>query len=154
MSLQIGQYRVVSELGAGGMGVVYRAVDVQINRDVALKRLRSEFAASPAVLERFRREAQLQGRLNHPNIAQLYSMVQTHDAFCLVMELVDGISLKDLLPLQWRQAAAILIQVLDALGYALPSDRRRSFQARGISMPASPIPAFPRGQHRTSQVPC
>jgi len=148
------QYKILSELGAGGMGIVYRALDTELQREVAIKRLRSGFAAAGVALERFRNEAKLQGKLNHPNIAQLYSMVQTHDAFCLVMELVDGISLKDLLPLQWRQAAAILIQVLDALGYALPSDRRRSFQARGISMPASPIPAFPRGQHRTSQVPC
>jgi len=118
MSLQIGQYRVVSELGAGGMGVVYRAVDVQINRDVALKRLRSEFAASPAVLERFRREAQLQGRLNHPNIAQLYALVQTEEAFCIVMEFVDGVNLSKLLPLEWPYAVQMVLQVCDALQFA------------------------------------
>lgn len=118
MSQQIGQYRVLSEIGAGGMGVVYRAVDVEIQREVAIKRLRSEFAASPAVLERFRNEAKMQGRLNHPNIAQLYSLVQTPEAFCIVMELVEGAVAKDLLPLAWPEAAAVLLQALDALGYA------------------------------------
>jgi serine/threonine protein kinase len=118
MSLQIGQYRVVSELGAGGMGVVYKAVDVQINREVALKRLRSEFAASDAVLERFRREAQLQGRLNHPGIAQIYALTQTEEAFCIVMEFVNGVSLSKLLPLDWTYAVQIVLQTLDALEFA------------------------------------
>jgi serine/threonine protein kinase len=118
MSEQLGQYRILAELGAGGMGIVYRALDTELQREVALKRLRSEFAASPAVLERFRNEAKLQGRLNHPNIAQLYSLVQTPDAFCIVMELVDGIVVKDLLPLGWEQAATIMLQALDALAFA------------------------------------
>jgi serine/threonine protein kinase len=118
MNQQIGQYRILGELGAGGMGVVYRALDLELQREVALKRLRSEFAASPAILDRFRNEAKLQGRLNHPNIAQLYSVAQTPDAFCLVMEFVDGVMVKDLLPLHWEDAISILLQVLDALGYA------------------------------------
>jgi serine/threonine-protein kinase len=118
MSQQIGQYRILGELGAGGMGIVYRALDTELQREVALKRLRSEFAASEAVLDRFRNEAKLQGRLNHPNIAQLYSLVQTQDAFCIVMEFVDGVMVKDLLPLQWKHAVVILLQALDALGYA------------------------------------
>jgi serine/threonine protein kinase len=118
MTQQIGQYRILDELGAGGMGIVYRALDTELQREVALKRLRSEFAASDAVLDRFRNEAKLQGRLNHPNIAQLYSLVHTQDAFCIVMEFVDGVMVKDLLPLEWKNAVAILLQVLDALGYA------------------------------------
>lgn len=118
MSQQIGQYRILGELGAGGMGIVYRALDTELQREVAVKRLRSEFAASDAVLDRFRNEAKLQGRLNHPNIAQLYSLVQTQDAFCIVMEFVDGVMVKDLLPLEWKHAVVILLQVLDALGYA------------------------------------
>ena len=118
MSTRIAQYEILSELGAGGMGVVYRALDVDLQREVALKRLRSEFAASAAVLERFRREAQLQGRLNHPNIVQLHSLVQTSDAFCIVMEFIEGVVLKDLVPLPWQQAAPILLQALDGLGYA------------------------------------
>lgn len=118
MTQHIGQYRILGELGAGGMGIVYRALDTELQREVALKRLRSEFAASPEVLERFRNEAKLQGRLNHPNIAQLYSLVQTQDAFCIVMELVDGIVVKDLLPLRWDLALQVIGQALDGLGFA------------------------------------
>jgi serine/threonine protein kinase len=118
MPTQIDQYQILSELGSGGMGVVYRALDLDLQREVALKRLRSEFAASPAVLERFRREAQLQGRLIHPNIAQLYSLMQTPEAFCIVMEYIDGVVLKSVLPLTWQQAAPVMLQALDGLGYA------------------------------------
>lgn len=118
MLRQIGQYRILSELGSGGMGVVYHAMDTELQREVALKRLRSEFAASPAVLERFRNEAKLQGRLNHPNIAQLYSLVQTPEAFCIVMEFVRGAVVMELLPLGWENAAAAMVQVLAALDCA------------------------------------
>jgi hypothetical protein len=118
MTQWIGQYKIVRELGAGGMGVVYRALDTDLGREVALKRLRSEFAASPDVLERFRNEAKLQGRLNHPNIAQIYSVVQTQDAFCIVMELVEGIVAKDLVPLDWQLAVILTLQALDALQFA------------------------------------
>ena len=100
------------------MGVVYRALDLDLQRDVALKRLRSEFAASPNVLERFQREAQLQARLHHVNIAQLYSVVQTPEAFCLVIEFVEGVVLKSLLPLPWTSAIQIGTQALAGLGYA------------------------------------
>lgn len=100
------------------MGVVYRALDLDLQREVALKRLRSEFAASPNVLERFQREAQLQARLHHLNIAQLYSVVQTPEAFCLVMEFVEGVVLKSLLPLPWTSAIQIGTQALAGLGYA------------------------------------
>jgi serine/threonine-protein kinase len=118
MTQQIGQYRILSELGAGGMGIVYRALDTELGREVALKRLRSEFAASTEVLERFRNEAKLQGRLNHPGIAQLYSLVQTQEAFCIVMEMVEGVIVKELMPLDWQLAVTVIWQVLEALGYA------------------------------------
>ena len=115
MLKQIGQYKILNELGTGGMGVVYRALDTELGREVALKRLRSEFAASPKVLERFRNEAKSQSMLNHPNITQLYSTVQVNDAFCIVMEFVRGVTVHELLPLQWEHAVAILLQILAAL---------------------------------------
>jgi len=118
MSLKIGPYKIISELGAGGMGVVYRAIDTQVQREVALKRLRSEFAASAAIMSRFRNEAKLQGRLNHPGIAQLYALYQDEVATCIVMELVDGVSLKDLLPLSPAVTALVMRQILHALHYA------------------------------------
>ena len=115
---QIGQYKILSELGAGGMGVVYRALDVPLDREVAIKRLRSEFAASTAVLERFRKEAQIQARLNHPNIAQLYTLVEDGQSLCIVMEFVDGSNLSRHIPLAWQKALPVILQTLEGLDYA------------------------------------
>jgi serine/threonine protein kinase len=118
MSQQIGQYRVLSELGTGGMGVVYRAVDLLLEREVAIKRLRSEFAASSSVMDRFRKEAQLQAKLNHPNIAQLYTLVQDGNSLCIVMELVNGTVLRNFMPMPWQSVLPVVLQVLEALDYA------------------------------------
>jgi eukaryotic-like serine/threonine-protein kinase len=118
MSQQIGQYRVISELGTGGMGVVYRAMDLLLEREVAIKRLRSEYASSPNVLERFRKEAQLQAKLNHPNIAQLYTLLQDGDSLCIVMEFIDGTVLRNFMPMPWQSAVPVVLQILEALDYA------------------------------------
>ena len=118
MTQQIGQYRILSELGAGGMGVVYRAVDLLLEREVAIKRLRSEYASSPSVLERFRKEAQLQAKLNHPNIAQLYTLLQDGDSLCIVMEFIDGTVLRNFMPMPWQSAVPVALQILEALDYA------------------------------------
>jgi serine/threonine protein kinase len=118
MTQQIGQYRVLSELGSGGMGVVYRAVDLLLEREVAIKRLRSEYASSTNVIERFRKEAQLQAKLNHPNIAQLYTLLQDGDSLCIVMEFIDGTVLREFMPMPWQSAAPVMLQVLEALDYA------------------------------------
>lgn|GEM_PF-5893444 len=124
----IGQYRILSELGVGGMGVVYRAVDTVLDREVAIKKLRSEYAASATVIERFRREAKMQARLNHPNIAQLYTLVQHNNALCIVMEYVNGTALTRHMPMPWETATAALLPVLEALEYA----HRRSVLHRDI----------------------
>jgi serine/threonine-protein kinase len=118
MTQQIGQYRVSAELGTGGMGVVYRAMDLLLEREVAIKRLRSEYAASPSVLERFRKEAQLQAKLNHPNIAQLYTLLQDGDTLCIVMEFIDGTVLRNFMPMPWESAVPVALQILEALDYA------------------------------------
>jgi serine/threonine protein kinase len=118
MSQQIDQYKILSELGAGGMGVVYRALDVSLDREVAIKRLRSEFAASATVLERFRKEAQIQAKLNHPNIAQLYSLVEDGQSLCIVMEFVDGSNLTRYVPMAWKKALPVILQTLEGLDYA------------------------------------
>ena len=118
MTQQIGQYRILAELGAGGMGVVYRGMDLLLERDVAIKRLRSEYASSPSVLERFRKEAQLQAKLNHPNIAQLYTLLQDGDSLCIVMEFIDGTVLRNFMPMPWQSAIPVVLQILEALDYA------------------------------------
>jgi Protein kinase domain len=87
---QIGPYQIVSPLGAGGMGEVYRAHDSKLGRDVAIKTLPREFARDPERLARFRREARTLASLNHPNIAAIYGLEESGDVDCLVMELVEG----------------------------------------------------------------
>ena len=94
MPLTIGARRgpseVVSALGAGGMGEVYRARDTKLNRDVALKVLLPSVANDPDRLARFSREAQVLASLNHPNIAAIYGIEETSGVTALVMELVEG----------------------------------------------------------------
>jgi serine/threonine-protein kinase len=116
--MMIGQYRMLAELGAGGMGIVYHGVDTLLELEVAVKKLRSEFARGGDVAERFRREAKIQARLNHPNLARLYTFFKEEDAFYIVMEFVDGAPLGSLLPLHWTQVLPIYLQVLDALQFA------------------------------------
>src|SRR5262244_2425845 len=92
---RIGPYQVTSPLGEGGMGVVFRAHDTKLQRDVALKVLPDGFAADPDRLVRFRREAQVLASLNHPNIAHVYGLEHAHGVQALVMELVEGPTLAE-----------------------------------------------------------
>src|SRR5579883_2132700 len=92
----VAHYRIVSKLGEGGMGAVYRATDTKLNRDVAIKILPPAFAEDSARMQRFEREAQVLASLNHPNIAGIYGIEQG----AIVMELVEGDDLKGPVPLQ------------------------------------------------------
>src|SRR5690242_8967898 len=91
----IAHYRIISKLGEGGMGAVYRATDTKLNRDVAIKILPATFADDASRMARFEREAQVLASLNHPNIAQIYGVEQG----AIVMELVEGEDLRGPLPL-------------------------------------------------------
>jgi serine/threonine protein kinase len=93
---RLGPYEVISPVGAGGMGEVYRAKDTQLKRDVALKVLPAAFANDPERMARFRREAEVLAALNHPNIAAIYGIEQQ----ALVMEMVEGETLKGPLPIE------------------------------------------------------
>jgi serine/threonine protein kinase len=110
---QYGQYRILSLLGAGGMGEVYRAHDGRLGRDVALKILPSEFAGTPDRLARFRREARTLASLNHPNIAAIHGLEESGGLECLVLELVEGETLAG--PLSITQALEYARQLADAL---------------------------------------
>jgi serine/threonine protein kinase len=94
---RIGPYGISSQLGAGGMGVVYRARDTKLNRDVALKVLPELFASDPERLARFQREAQVLASLNHPNIAAIYGLEEAQGVKALVLEFVEGPTLAELL---------------------------------------------------------
>ena len=92
----IAHYRITGELGAGGMGVVYRARDTKLERDVAIKVLPEELSRDEERLARFEREARLLAQLNHPNIATLYGFEKDGSRQFLVMELVEGETLAEL----------------------------------------------------------
>jgi serine/threonine protein kinase len=110
---KFGPYQIASLLGAGGMGEVYRAHDNKLGRDVAIKTLPYEFAGDPERLARFRREARTLASLNHPNIAAIYGLEESGEVDCLVLELVEGETLKGPLPV--AQALDLTRQVAEAL---------------------------------------
>src|SRR5262245_60685681 len=95
LGTRLGSYEIVSPIGAGGMGEVYRARDSKLNRDVAIKVLPAAFAGDAARLARFQREAQVLASLNHPNIAAIYGLEESSGVCALVMELVEGHTLAD-----------------------------------------------------------
>ncbi|KUJ83509.1 serine/threonine protein kinase [Microbulbifer flavimaris] len=97
---QLGRYRIERTLGAGGMGVVYLAHDTKLHRPVAIKKLRDD-ATSATARARIQSEAQLLARLNHSNIVQLYDVLEERDGIALVMEYVEGTTLK-----QWMREAS------------------------------------------------
>ena len=118
----IGNYRVISKLGEGGMGKVYRAVDTMVEREVALKSLKPEIAARAAVLERFRSEAILLAKLNHPAVAQLYTFFKDGEEYYMVMEYVAGDTLQAFIQkngsVPYPRALAYTIQILQGIGHA------------------------------------
>ena len=87
---RLGPYEITAPLGEGGMGVVYRATDSKLKREVAIKVLPEAFAADAERLARFEREAQLLAQLQHPNIASIYGLEESSGVRALVMELVEG----------------------------------------------------------------
>ena len=87
---RIGSYEILSAIGVGGMGEVYKARDTKLKRDVALKILPDAFAQDRERMARFEREAQLLAALNHPNIAAIYGLEDSDGVRALVMELVEG----------------------------------------------------------------
>ena len=115
---RLGPYEILSALGAGGMGEVYRARDTRLNRDVALKIVPDVFVGDPDRLARFTREAQTLAALNHPNIAAIYGIEESAGARALVMELVDGEDLSAHIargPMPLAEALPIARQIINAL---------------------------------------
>jgi TonB family protein len=119
---EIANYKITDLLGEGGMGVVYKAIDLNLDRPVAIKVLNSELARNPELVERFRAEARAQANLNHTNLATLYSFLVYQGSAMMVMEYVDGETLAKMSqrrgPIPSQEIVPLFKQALLGVGYA------------------------------------
>src|SRR5690349_22464335 len=118
---RIGDYEIVSTLGAGGMGKVFKVRNVISDRIEAMKVLLPDLEQQPELADRFMREIKVQASLQHPNIAALHTALRVDNQLLMVMELVDGVTLEQQLnagPIPIANAVNYISQVLSALGYA------------------------------------
>jgi hypothetical protein len=118
---RLGPFEIVSPIGAGGMGEIYRARDMRLSRDVAVKVLAAPYAADRVRLERFAQEARAASALNHPNIVTIFEIGDTDGTPYIAMELVDGRTLRSMLggaPLTLRSALQVAAQLADGLAKA------------------------------------
>jgi serine/threonine protein kinase len=119
---RVGAYLITKRLGAGGVGEVFKGVDVMLKREVAIKVLRHELASDPLFLERFSREAQLHAKLSHPNVASVHAFLHEGDMQFMVMEYVPGIALDEFVrsggPVPAERALSIFRRALDGIEHA------------------------------------
>ena len=117
----IGNYKIIEIIGEGGMGKVFKGIDLMLEREVAIKSLRPEYAR-PDVVKRFYKEAKTLAMLNHPNIVTVYNFFQQGDDFFIVTEFVDGETLDKMIArekaIPWKRAVPLFCQALRGIGHA------------------------------------
>ena len=117
-----GRYEILEVIGTGGMAIVYKTMDHRLNRQVAVKVLKSDLAQNADFRRRFHDEAQAVAMLSHPNIVSVYDVSRDAEAEYIVMELIDGITLKQYMErrgqLNWREALHFITQIMKGLGHA------------------------------------
>ena len=138
---RVGAYLITKRLGAGGVGEVFKGVDVMLKREVAIKVLRDELASDPLFLKRFSNEAQLHAKLNHPNVASVHAFLHEGDKQLMVMEYVPGISLDEFV------RAGGPIPVERALEHLSQGARRHRARAH----PRHRAPRHQAGQHHVGR---
>jgi serine/threonine protein kinase len=118
----VGSFKITEKIGEGGMGAVYRGIDIMLEREVAIKMLKPELARQPQVVERFRSEAITLAKLNHPNIATLYSFIRNGEDYFMVMEYVRGETLDEAIrkfgAMAIERAVPLFCQALEGIDHA------------------------------------
>lgn len=128
----VGKFKIVSEIGRGGMGVVYKAIQISLNRTVALKMLPTQMALSQEFLERFQREARILARLNHRNIVHIYDLEDLKGSYFIVMEYIEGESLAKIIASQAPLQTAFIKKVAAGVASALSAAHKTGIIHRDI----------------------
>ena len=119
---EVGNYKILEKLGEGGMGIVYKAVDIHLDRTVAIKALNTELTGNPELEQRFRAEAKAQANLNHTNLATLYALLVENGRPWMVMEFIEGETFEQMVqrrgPIPSNEAIPLFRQALLGIGYA------------------------------------
>lgn len=120
---QVGNFEVTEMIGKGGMGVVYKARHLHINRTAAIKMINKEFVDEPQIRQRFKIEASTLAELQHPNVVDIFDYIESDETMALIMEYVEGQSLSDYIktttgPIPEEKAVQLFVQILDGLEYA------------------------------------